>query len=436
MATIPVPERLPVRYLERSRVASIAFAAMALVGAGAFFVQLQHDETAAWASYVANWLFFTSVAMGAVMFAAATSIVKAKWNWSVRRVSVAFAAFLPVAFLLLVPMLLGARESYFPWIEEMAHDPVLQAKAAYLNVPFLVTRSLVGPLVLFGLALYYVYLVVRPDMGLVDPQGLDAGQRSWRERLMTGWAGQTTEEARSTERVARVAPALALVYAAAMSFLVYDWAMSLEPHWFSTLFGGWFFMGAFWGGIAATAFASMWLRRQDPELERAIGLQQRHDLGKLAFAFCVFWAYLFWSQYIVIWYGKLEWEQAWVAHRSGPGWGSYSAAVIVLCFIVPFAGLLGRKPKIKPGWLQLFTGLVLLGLWSERYLLVAPSLLPAYDPGVELHHALTGVGFLGLFLAAVRWFLCTFPVVQLWQPVAPDEMTEAEGPLARGTAVR
>ena len=428
MAHIHVPDRIPVRYLARSRGANLIFAAMALVGAGAFVVQLGRDESAAWASYVSNWLFFTSVAMGAVMFAASTTIVKARWNWSLRRISVAFAAFLPIAFILLVPMLLGLRENYFPWIAEMAHDPILQKKAAYLNVPFLVTRNIVGPLLLFGLGLYFTYLAVRPDMGLLDEDQMDAGRASWRERLMGAWMGQETEEVRSSQRMSRLAPALALAYAAVMSFMVYDWAMTLEPHWFSTLFGGWFFMGAFWGGIAATAFAAVWLRGRDPEIARAVGLQQRHDLGKLAFAFTVFWAYLFWSQYIVIWYGKLPWEQAWVLHRSGPEWGAYSAMVVVLCFIVPFAGLLGRKPKLRPGLLQFFSGVILFGLWSERYMLVAPSILPEYDPIAETFQLLIGVGFLGLFLGSVRWFLSTFPILQIWQPLQQPEMLEAERP--------
>jgi hypothetical protein len=175
----------------------------------------------------------------------------------------------------------------------------------------------------------------------------------------------------------------------------------------------------------------VWLGGRDRELARAIGIQQRHDLGKLAFAFTVFWAYLFWSQYIVIWYGKLPWEQAWVIRRSGPEWGSYSATVVVLCFIVPFAGLLGRRPKLDPRLLQLFTGIILVGLWSERFLLVGPSILPAYDGTNQLFHVLVGVGFLGAFLASVRWFLSTFPVIQVWQPFQSPEMLEAEVPAPR-----
>ncbi|HZD03808.1 MAG TPA: hypothetical protein VE173_02790, partial [Longimicrobiales bacterium] len=136
MPHVHIPREIPVRYVERGGTA--LFGIMAVLGAGAFGFALTRDAQTAWASYVANWLFFSSVAMGAVILGAATTIVKARWNWSVRRVSLSFAAFLPVAFLLMLPMLLFLRQGYFPWIEEMAADPVLQRKAAYLNVPFLV----------------------------------------------------------------------------------------------------------------------------------------------------------------------------------------------------------------------------------------------------------------------------------------------------------
>ncbi len=425
MAHIHVPDRIPVRFLERSSAATMLFGAMAIVGAVAFFLSWRGDATAAWASYVANWMFFSSVAIGAVMFSASTTIVKARWNWSVRRIGVSFAAFLPVAFVLMLPML-GLREEFFPWIEMMAFDPIVQKKAAYLNIPFLVTRTVVGVSVLFGMGIYFAYLAVRPDMGLLDEKDLDASRASWRTRLMAGWSGQEQEEVRSWHRMNRVAPALTLVFAVVMSFTSFDFAMSLAPHWFSTLFGAWYFMGAFWGGIAVIAFSAMILRGRDAEMSRAIGIQQRHDLGKLAFAFTVFWGYLFFSQYIVIWYGKLPWEQSWMVTRSGEAWGSYSLTVVVLCFLLPFAGLLGRKAKITPILLQLLTGLILFGLWSERYLLVAPSLLPAYDSTNMTYHLLTGVGFLGLFLLSIRWFLSTFPMLQIWQPPLGAEFVEAE----------
>lgn len=426
MALHHLPADIPVRYLPRSRGASTMVGVLIVVGLLSFVIRLGQDPQSAWISYVSNWLFFASVSAGGVLVAVATWIVKAQWNWSVRRVSQAMAAFLPIAFVLILPML-TLREGYFPWIEEMAHDPILQRKAAYLNVPFLLARNVIGLALLFGLGVYFVYLAVRPDMGHAQGhEGGDPGRATWRQRLTVAWLGQAEEESASYHRMTTLAPVYVLTYAVVMSVIAYDWAMSLEPHWFSTMFGPWFFMGAFWGGIAATSLWSLYLRTQDRQFHHHIGLQQRHDLGKLAFAFCVFWTYLFFSQYLVIWYGKLPWEQAWMIRRSDAPWGGYSALVVVLCFVLPFAGLIGRKAKMKPALLATFTTVILTGLWLERYGLVAPSLHHEGSPIFTMWHPLIGCMFLGLWIGSIRWFLSTFPAIQVWQPQVDPETFEAE----------
>jgi len=435
MHDIHIPSDIQARYLPRRRAVSLVIAGFTLVGVLAFFVLLATDSSRAWQAYVSNWLFFTSIAQGAVLLGVATTITKAKWNWSVRRVTLSFAAFLPIAFILLLPML-GLREDYFPWIEKMSYDEIVQKKAAYLNIPFLIARNLVAPLLLFGLSLIFVYLALRPDLGperVRDEDG-DPGRARWRELIAGGWAGQEEEEARSWQKMSRLAPALALVYALVMSIFAIDWAMSLEPHWFSMLFPGWFFMGAFWGGIALTAVAVVVLKKLAPDFDEAMGPQQLHDLGKLVFAFSIFWMYLVFSQYIVIWYGKMPWEQAWIIHRSGPEWGPISISMIILCFAVPFAGLIGRQPKLIPGWLGGIAFIALLGLWLEKFILIAPSLHVAGTPTLTAWEPLIGLGFLGLFIGASRWFLSTFPVIQIWQPPIEPEMVEAELPPPAETA--
>ena len=429
MAHIHVPDQVSVRHLPRSRKANLLIGAFIVVGLVSFVVRLLQDPQAAWISYITNWLYFTSVSMGGLLLAIATWITKAKWNWSIRRISQSFVAFLPFSFLLMLPML-SLGESYFPWIEMMADDPVVQNKAAYLNMPFLITRNVLGLALLFGVALYFVYLALRPDMGL-SAQQLTEGKRSeaWQARLTRGWMGQEKEEVRSYKRMTVIAPAFVIIYAVVMTMLSYDWVMSLEPHWFSTMFGPWFFMGAFWIGIAATALWSVYLRTQHEDFHRYIGLQQRHDIGKLAFAFCVFWTYLFFSQYIVIWYGKLPWEQAWIIRRSDEVWGGLSGLVILLCFVIPFAGLIGRKPKTKPVLLAFFTSIILVGMWLERYVMLAPSLHHGGDPVFTIWQPLIGLMFLGLYLGSVRWFLSTFPAIQVWQPMVDPETREAEIPV-------
>jgi hypothetical protein len=434
MAHIHVPAEVSVRYLPRSRKANLLILAFIVVGVVSFYMRWRQDPQAAWISYITNWLYFTSVSMGGLLLAIATWITKAKWNWSMRRVNQSFVAFLPLSFLLVLPML-SLGESYFPWIEMMAGDPVVQNKSAYLNMPFLIARNILGLAALFGVALYFVYLALRPDMGLTD-QRTEAGGKSeeaWRARLTRGWMGQEKEQVRSYKRMTTIAPVFVIMYAVVMTMLSYDWIMSLEPHWFSTMLGPWFFMGAFWAGIAATALWSMYLRTQHEDFHRHIGLQQRHDIGKLAFGFCVFWTYLFFSQYIVIWYGKLPWEQAWIVRRSDEVWGGLSGLVILLCFVIPFAGLIGRKPKTKPVLLAFFTSVILVGMWLERYVMLAPSLHHEGDPVFTIWQPLIGLMFLGLYLGSVRWFLTTFPAIQVWQPMVDPETREAEIPAGFAT---
>ncbi|MBT4186532.1 MAG: hypothetical protein HOE14_04900, partial [Gemmatimonadales bacterium] len=214
MAHIHIPSEVPVRYLPRSKNASMMAGVLFLVGLVSFVIRLGQDPDQAWISYVSNWLFFTSIAIGGVLFGIATWIVKSKWNWSMRRVSQSFVAFLPFSFLLALPMLFMLRENYFPWIDMMGVDPVVSQKEAYLNIPFLVTRNLVGMLALFGMATYFVYLAIRPDMGLTEGADEDdPGRASWRARLTQGWMGQEQEEVSSYKRMTRMAPAFVLIYA-------------------------------------------------------------------------------------------------------------------------------------------------------------------------------------------------------------------------------
>lgn len=435
MARIHVPDRGERRYLEPSALGRWGTFVLVAVGLAALIYRMTVDPAGAWISYVSNWLFFTSVAMGSVILAVVTWITKAKWNWPLRRVSQAAAAFLPVSFLLLVPMLIFLGENYFPWIAMMEDDHVVQNKAAYLNRPFLVARNAAGILVLFGMAIYFVWHALRPDMG-GDAEGSEGegkaavGRRYWRGELSRGWMGRAREEELSYRRMTTIGPAIVLVYAGVMSIVSYDWAMSLEPHWFSTMFGPWFFMGAFWAGVMATALWTLYLRTKDPYMRREAGFQQRHDIGKLAFAFCVFWTYLFFSQYLVIWYAKLPWEQEWIVRRSYPdSWGPFSLTVIACCFLIPFIGLIGRKAKRVPSLLAIFCVVGLLGIWLERYGLVAPSLWHEGDPIFPIWQVLIGCFFLGLYIASIRWFLRTFPIVQLWQPQPDPEALEAEVPV-------
>jgi hypothetical protein len=154
-----------------------------------------------------------------------------------------------------------------------------------------------------------------------------------------------------------------------------------------------------------------------------------HDIGKLLFGFCVFWAYLFYSQFIVIWYGLLPIEQAWLIHRFGQPFQPLMALVFACLFVFPFFGLMGVTPKRTPQILVFFASIVLIGLWLERYILVYPSLYSNADNiPFGWHEIGPMLFFLGLVVLAVTAFQQRFPVFQMWQSPAELELLGVPAP--------
>ena len=221
-----------------------------------------------------------------------------------------------------------------------------------------------------------------------------------------------------------------ILYAIAWSFIAFDFVMSLDPHWLSTLIGPYVFMAAFLGGIAATAIMTLFYRRR-MALHEFMESANIHDLAKLMFAFCVFWAYLFWSQYIVIWYGNLPNEQVFFVNRLAEPYRVLSIAVFFMLFVLPFFGLLGVKPKKTPAILATFSAIILLGLWIERYVLIYPTLYPGAD-GIPFGLAEIGAALLfgGILIGSLAWFASRFPMLQVWQPASEVELlgVEVEAP--------
>lgn len=424
-------EDLPVVRLEAvPRRAGATALLLVAAGAVALVLALLTDATRAWRAYLFNWLFWTSIAQGAVLLGATVVMTRGVWSRSLRRIALSFVAFLPLAFLLLIPLFF-VGERIFPWT-----DMELPAgKEAWLNVPFVAARNifLFGALVLVSLA--FAYWALRPDVGLLRDSA-PLRLRGWYERLSRGWRGQEAEETQAHHKLARLAPVFTLVYALAFSFLAFDLVMSLEPNWWSTLLGPYFFMAAFLGGIAATAVVSV-VYRQSLGLAEAIEPTQLHDIGKLTFAFVIFWAYLFWAQFIVIWYGLLPHEQSFVVRRFSDPFGGVAIFVLCAMFVVPFFGLLGVKPKKTPALLATFSVIVLIGLWVERYLLIYPSYYFAADELVFGWQEIgIGLGFAGLMLGSLLFFATRFPLFQLWQPLSELELLgdTGEPPIDRVTA--
>jgi Ni/Fe-hydrogenase subunit HybB-like protein len=423
----PTNADVPVaRFESVPRGLAVAIMTLVLLGAGTVVVGVMVNPARAWHAWLVNWLFFTGIAQGAVMLAVVVTITKGMWSRSIRRIALSFVAFLPLSYLLLIPMFFAA-DRIFPWL----HEPVA-GKEAWLNLPFLVVRQLVLLGALFTMSLIFARTALRPDLGLLKGrvQGRLAGLYA---ALTRNWRGQEAEEAHAHRALSKLAPALAIVYAVAMTVASWDFVMSLEPHWFSTLLGPYFFMGAFLGGLAVTGITTLaYVRKLD--LPEAVSPSQFHDLGKLTFGFTVFWAYLFFSQYIVIWYGLLPGEQSFVVHRFTPPFAIVAKLVGLGIFVIPFFGLLSVATKKNPRLLTLFGGISLTALWLERYLLVYPSVnLGADNLPFGWQEIGTTLFFAGLLIAALMAFATRFPLFQLWQPMSELELKGLEVEVADAT---
>jgi hypothetical protein len=404
----------PLRGLdELPRGVLIGATALVALGAVLWVTGLAADADRAWRAYAYNWIFFAGVAQGAVLLGAVVALTRGLWSRPIRRVAVSFVAFLPIAYIILFPpLLIWGADHIFPWLHKD-----IGGKALYLNMPFLTARHLISLAVLLLLSLLFAYWQLRPDAGL-------AKERGWSgfDRLTRNWRGQEQEEERAQRRLATLAPALALVYAVAYSFVAFDLVMSLDTHWLSTLIGPYVFMAAFLGGIAATAIVTL-VYRSRLSLQEYIEGNNLHDLGKLFFAFSVFWAYLFWSQYIVIWYGNLPHEQIFLVNRLDDPYRTLSIVVFFCLFALPFFGLIGVKPKKTPGIMGTIAALSLLGLWIERYILIYPTLYPDVDAVIfGIPEVGIGLLMLGLLIAALAWFGARFPMLQVWQPATEVEL--------------
>jgi hypothetical protein len=405
---------------------------LAVLGVIAFLAGLASDADTAWRAFHVNYLFFGTLAQGALVVACTFVIVGARWPGPVRRLAEALGAWAPISFVLFLIGFLGRESIYGSWLH---HPP--DAKQAWLNPTrlFWMDAAILGALAALSIA--FLYASLRPTLrGAAE--SAQGPARALFQRWTAGWRGDEAERERSARRVGVLAPILCLSYAFGWTFLCFDQVMSLNPGWYSNLFGAYFAWGGYLCGVAATALVAV-LHRSAPGLEGEITRDRMHDLGKMIFAFSIFWMYLFFSQYLVIWYGNLPEETGFLQSRlgsqflmdkSGLGdlflvqtwdlsffwqrlqepYAKLSLSVWACCWIVPFWVLLGQRPKRTPAILGTVAAIVVLGFWLERNVLVWPSLVPgdswAFAGVIQLGIA---AGFLGAFVLVFLFFTRVVP---------------------------
>jgi hypothetical protein len=381
------------------------------VGVLSFGFLLLREPTRAWGAYGVNMIFFLGISLGAAALASSIRLANGRWGGPVIRTAEALTAYVPWGLLFVAVMLAAGIWRYLPW----THGPVLERQRPYLNVPFLYARTVVGFGLLWWLVRDLVRTSLRRDLHLLkDHVGPEL--RAEYEKLARDWRGDEAEAKREHDRLAMRAPQVALVFAVVFTVFAWDFIMTLTPAWVSGLFGWWVFMGAFLNGIAMTALVATQLRARY-RLEAWVTPDHFQDTGKLLFGFSIFWVYLFWSQYMAIWYANMPEETWWVFLRFEEPWRALAFTVFGLVFLVPFLGLMNMRTKRSPFWLALFSGIVLVGMWLERHLLIMPSLNPD-RVWLGLPELGVGLGFLGVFGLAVQGFLARYPAVKVTDVLA------------------
>jgi hypothetical protein len=382
---------------------------LTILGLILFFQALSSGEgDRAWHLFHVNWLYFTGLSAGSIAFVAVLKITNAKWAGMITRFAGASSAFLAVSLVALVLIFTaGYRAIYGPMNAALAGLP--HGKLVWLSHDFMFARLAIGLLVLT----YAGWRLIRADLvpDLFDARDVvSGGRRALYDRWSRDYDGSPQAAAVQYGRIRHYAPVYVVIYAIVLTLVAFDGIMSLQPHWFSNLFGGFFFMGSYLGAHMLLALMMMY-GASHLGVRELVSPKQRHDLGKLCFGFTVFWTYLMWAQFLVIWYGNMPEETGFVFSRLWGRWLPIGSAVLVGMFLIPFFGLLGVAPKKTRPVFAFFATVSLVALWLERYLLVMPSVTALPGPVVGVPEIGPTLLFIGLYLLAYAVFARTFPMI-------------------------
>lgn len=367
------------------------------IGAASFAAGLFVDPTRAWSNWLLAALYFTTLALFGTFFIAIGYLTKAGWHVALRRVPEAMTAWLPVA--LGAMLVLGAGMGYlYEWVH--AHDDgshhahLLHHKAPWLNQWFFLGRIVIY----FGIWI-----------------GISRALTSNSRRQ------DTDGELAHTHANVRTSAIFGVLFALTMSAASFDWVMSLEPSWFSTIFGIYQFAGLFQGGIAALIVLVILLRRMG-YLRDTLNENHLHNLGQWLIALSVFWAYIWFSQLMLIWYSNIPEETTYFIRRSQGEWWALSYVVNpILNFAVPFLVLLPRPAKRSEYVLLRVALIVLVGHWIDLWIAIMPYALPA-GPGFSFFEIGTTLGFGAAFILVFFKALERAPLVPLRDPYLQESL--------------
>ena len=357
---------------------------LALLGAAAFlFGVFRADPKSTWGIYLVNLIFWSCLAIVGPTLAGAIQITEGRWSPSVKRIALTTAGFLPVSLILFVILFFG-RVTLYPWV-----TAPIENKAVWLNVPFMAIRIAIGTAALYWVALTFAKAVFAQDKGGADTQEAEARRN-------------------------KLATTLLILFVLVVSLWAFDLVMTLDPIWYSGLFGGYYVVKALYTGFGLVTFLTIRANARGVTNVAPSGIQ---DMAKLTFAMSVMWMYFFFSQYLVIWYGNVPIEtRFFVARFFNPPWGVVAWLVFIFGWLIPFAYLLKRLTGRPPTRHKVLVVILFFGwisIFVEHVLVVFPSLDRAIGFPLGVKEVLITAGFFALFALSRRRFLQTYnPVLR------------------------
>jgi len=335
--------------------------------AGAFMDHAQFFQ-----AYLTAFTFLTTIGLGGLFFLLIHHITGAYWGTVLRRVAENLATTLPLMGLFMIPLFFGMHD-LFHWSHEDAvvHDKILQWKEPYLNTGFFIIRNILY----FGIWTWLVH------------------------GLRTLSIAQDKGDAESLGKMRRKAAGGTVLYALTVTLFAFDWLMSLDPHWYSTIFGVYVFSGGFLAALALLSVLAILLRNNGAG--KIITAEHTHDLGKFLFAFTAWWGYIGGAQYFLIWYGNIPEETIWFLHRWEHGWKEVSLFLMLFHFIVPFIVLAFRAAKRIPVLIISIAAMFLFMHYVDHFWMINPTFNDHHFQ-ISWMHLTTAIGMGGVF---VWWLL-------------------------------
>jgi len=326
-------------------------------------------------SYLVSYLLWLGIALGCISLLMIFHMTGGNWGFLTRRLFESGSRTIPLMLLLLIPVLIGIPHLYI-WShpDEVAKSHILQFKAPYLNTPGFLIRAAIY----FAVWLLYMVLLNRGTEPI-------------------------------TRRLQKISGPGLVVHGFVVTFAFIDWVMSLEPEWFSTMFGLIFIVGQLLSALALGIIFLMWIA-DEGVIAHVARPTRMLDLGNLMLTFVILWAYTSFSQFLITWSGNLPDENPWFVHRLGGGWQWVALALVVFHFAVPFLLLLSRYVKRRTQML----GAIAVGMIVMRFVDLYWNVQPAHWRSVHIHwlDAATLVGVGGVWLAVFIWQLARGPWLQ------------------------